>query len=80
MLKLLKSKDGNCYAVVFEDYLTQWLELFPVKDQIAATIAALLVEQIVSRHGIPTEILMIEGKPFCLNYLRKWRSFQVFIG
>ena len=21
MLKLLKSKDGNCYAVVFEDYL-----------------------------------------------------------
>ena len=76
MLKLLKSKDGNCYAVVFEDYLTQWLELLPVKDQIAATIAGVDI----SRHGIPTEILMIEGKPFCLNYLRKWRSFQVFIG
>ena len=38
VVKLPKSKDGNCYAVVFVDYLTKWPEVFPVS---AATIAML---------------------------------------
>ena len=52
-----RSKNGNRYAVVFVDYLTKWSEVFPVPDQTAATIARLLVEHIISRHGVPTEIL-----------------------
>ena len=39
------------------DYLTKWPEVFVVADQAAATIARLLVEEIISHHGIPTEIL-----------------------
>ena len=38
------------------EYLTKWSEVFAVADQTAATIARLLVEEIVSHHGIPTEI------------------------
>ena len=75
MVKLPKSKDENCYAVVSLDYLTKWPKVFPVKDQSAVTIATLLVEQIVSRHSVSTEILSDRGKPFCLSCLRKWRSF-----
>ena len=64
VVKLPKSKDGKCYAAVFVDYLTKWPEVFPVKNQSAATIAMLLVEQIVSRHGVPIEILSDQGSLF----------------
>ena len=35
-----------------------------MKDQTAATIATLLVEQIISRHGVPAEVLSDRGKAF----------------
>jgi len=57
VLQFPRSKKGNRYAVVFVDYLTKWPEVFPVPDQTAATVAKLLVEEIVSRHGVPAEIL-----------------------
>ena len=30
---------GNQYALVFQDYLTKWPEVFPVKDRSATTVA-----------------------------------------
>ena len=56
-----QSHVGNQYAVVFVDYLTKWPEVFATPDQSAATIARLLVEQVVSRHGVPTEVLSDRG-------------------
>ena len=58
------SYNGNKYAVVFVDYLTKWPEVFAVPDQTADTIAHLLVEQIVCRHGVPTELLSDRGSAF----------------
>ena len=55
---------GNQYAVVFVDYLTKWPEVFATPDQSAATIARLLVEQVVSRHEVPTEVLSYRGAAF----------------
>ena len=40
------------------DYLTKWVEAFPTQDQQASTIAQLLMEQIICRHGIPEELLL----------------------
>ena len=51
------SKDGNRYSVVFVDFLIKWPEVFTIPDQSSVTIARLLVENIVSRHGVPTEVL-----------------------
>ena len=51
------SFDGNQYAVVFVDYLTKWPEVFAIPDQTALTIARALVEGVVSRHGVPSELL-----------------------
>ena len=51
VVQFLKSKQGNKYAIVFIDYLTKWVEVFPTADQSALTIAHLLVEEIISRHG-----------------------------
>jgi len=57
IVQLPRSSKGNQYAVVFMDYLTKWPEVFAVHDQTAATIARLLVEEIVSHHSVPAEIL-----------------------
>ena len=71
VVQLPKTKDGNQYAVVFMDYLTKWPEVFAVKDQTAATIATLLVEQIISRHGVPAEVLSDRGKAFLSELFRE---------
>ena len=65
------SQDGNQYAVVFVDYLTKWSEVFAVTDQSAATIAKLLVEEIVSRHGIPAEVLSDRGQAFLSGLMKE---------
>ena len=55
---------GNWYAVVFMDYLTKWPEVFAAPDQSSDTVAKLLVEEVVSRHDLPSEIV---AKPSCLD-------------
>ena len=52
---------GNRYIVIFADYLTKWVEAYPVPNQTADTIARLLVENIVCRHGVPNELLSDRG-------------------
>ena len=46
------------------DYLTKWPEVFPTKDQTAPTVTKLLVEEIISRHGVPSELLSDRGSSF----------------
>ena len=64
VVQLPVTRKGNKYAVVFMDYLTKWPEVFPTKDQTAPTIAKLLVEKIISRHGVPSELLSDRGPSF----------------
>ena len=58
------SYDGNQYAVVFVDYLSKWPEVFAVADQTAHTVATLLVEHVISRQGVPAELLSDRGQNF----------------
>ena len=71
VIQFPRSHQGNQYAVVFMDYLTKWLEVFAVSDQTAATIANLLVEQIVSRHGVPSEVLSDRGRTFLSGLMKE---------
>ena len=64
VLQLPLSSSGNEYVVVFMDYLTKWVEAFPTADQQASTIASLLVEHIICRHGVPEELLSDRGSNF----------------
>ena len=57
VLQLPLSQSGNLYVIVFQDYLTKWPEVFATEDQKAETIARLLVEQVVARHGVPKRLL-----------------------
>ena len=46
------------------DYLTKWPEVFATQDQTSLTIAGLLVEKVISRHGVPAELLSDCGQAF----------------
>ena len=50
--------------MVFVDYLTKRLEVLPTGDQAALTIAKLLVEHVISHHGVPVQILSDSGASF----------------
>ena len=71
VIQFPKTSPRNQYAVVFIDYLTKWPEVFAVPDQSAATIARLLVEEIVSRHGVPSEVLSDHGRAFLSRLMKE---------
>lgn len=57
--------------MVFVDYLTKWPEVFAVPDHTAQTIARLLVEQIICRHGVPNELLSDRGADFLSDLVKE---------
>ncbi len=58
------TKNGNRHIVIFSDYLTRWIEALCVTDMKASTIAWLFVDEIISRHGAPRELLSDQGTNF----------------
>ena len=63
------SEDGNKYALVFQDYLTKWPEVFAVKDRTATTVSKCLAE-LVWRHGVPAKIIHDRAAEFLLDVLQ----------
>ena len=53
------------------DYHTKWPEVFAVPDQTALTIARLLVEQVISWHGAPSQLLSDHGPAFLSNLVQE---------
>ena len=70
VIQFPKNYDGNQYAVVFMDYLTKWPEVFATSDQSSLTIAHLFVEQVISRHGVPSELLSDRGTTFLSKLMK----------
>ena len=71
VLQLPVSSQGNRYAVVFMDYLTKWPEVYPTKDQSTYTNAKLLVEGVITRHGVPSALLSDSGSAFLSKLLKE---------
>ena len=63
------SNKGNRYALVFQDYLTKWPEVFPVADRTAKTVASCLAE-LVWRHGVPAHIIHDREAEFLSDVLQ----------
>jgi len=55
---------GNRYLLVISDCFTKWVEAFPVRNFRARTIAEILVNQVISRFGIPLEVHTDQGRNF----------------
>ena len=55
---------GNKYIVVIGDYFTKWTECHAMPNMEASTVARILIEQVVSRFGIPYIIHSDQGRQF----------------
>lgn len=78
VIQLPHSRLRNQYAVVFVNYLTKWPEVGPASDQTAATIANLLVREIVSRYGVVSEVLSDRGRAFLSSLLKEVQQLLGF--
>lgn len=65
---------GNRYILVCTDLFTKWVELYPIPDQQAKTIADKLID-LISRFSIPKEILSDQGANFQSQLLAELTSF-----
>ena len=68
---LRKTDRGNRYILVFSDYLTRWPEAFPIANMDAGTVARILVDEIISRHGSPRVLLSDRGKNFLSSLVQE---------
>ena len=58
------TNNGNKYIITFTDYFTKWVEVMPIKNKTAESVAA-KVRSFVNRHGPPHRILSDQGREFC---------------
>ena len=66
---LVRSEKGNRFILVACDYWTKYPEAIPLKTVDAETVANALID-IISRTGIPREILSDQGSNFMLATIK----------
>ena len=69
------SSEGNHYALVFQDYLTKWPEVFAVPDRTATTVAHCLAE-VIWRNGVPRKIIHDRAAEFLSDILQDTASIM----
>ncbi|KII63528.1 Retrovirus-related Pol polyprotein [Thelohanellus kitauei] len=55
---------GNRYIVVFVDHFTKWVEAVPITDQTAEIVAEAMLNHVVFRFGVPTQLHSDRGRQF----------------
>ena len=58
---------GNKYILVITDIFSKWTEAFPVSSTDSATLATILVNEVVCRHGVPTILHSDQGANLTSN-------------
>ena len=62
---------GNKYILVFTDYLTRWVEAFPMKNMEAKTVAKIFIDEIVTRFSAPIKLLSDQGTQFMSKLVKE---------
>ena len=60
------------YIIVAIDYLTKWIEAKPINAKEATKITQFLFEEIITRHGVPKEIISDNGLEFSNNLMKEF--------
>ena len=55
---------GNKYILVVWDYFSKWVEILPLQDMRAETVAHLLVELVFMKFGVPSQLHSDQGPNF----------------
>ena len=69
-LEMDTAKSGNWYVLIFQDYLSRWPELYPVKDRKAEMVAHCLLD-VVWKHGMPARHVSIIHAEFLSDVLQE---------
>ena len=64
------SSSGNRYALVFQDYLSKWPEVYAVTNRKAETVAQCLLD-LIWKHGVPRRIIHDRAAEFLSNVLQE---------
>jgi len=72
---LTETKNGHKHILVITDYASRWVEAFPTADQTAATVAKILINEVICRHGAPRELLSDKGQNFMSKVVKELCSY-----
>ena len=64
ILRLLVTARGNRYVLVVEDYFTEFVNLYAIADQKAATVAECLLQNYILEHGVMETLHTEMGRQF----------------
>ena len=77
------SQNGNNYIITMVDWYSNWIEAYPVANKEADTIASVILEQFIPRHGCMDYLVSDNGSEFCnqaidlvSNYMRINRNLS----
>ena len=61
---LPETEDGNEYILVACDYFTKWVQVWPLPDHRAPTVARALMTDLFLPFGVPTQLHSDQGREF----------------
>ncbi|POM70630.1 Hypothetical protein PHPALM_12901 [Phytophthora palmivora] len=67
---LVTTPRGNKFILVFADYFTRWVEAFAVERLDSVTFVETMVNEVISRHGVPEKLLSDQGPNFISEFAR----------
>jgi hypothetical protein len=63
---------GHRYILIYTDYYSKWIELFPLRRHDAAAVAAVLVNEVLSRYGTIGNCTLIRDQSLSPHYIKKF--------
>ncbi|OWZ07023.1 hypothetical protein PHMEG_00020639 [Phytophthora megakarya] len=69
---LVTTPRGNKFILVFADYLTRWVEAFAIEALDTVTFVETMVNEVISRHGVPERLLSDQGSNFISELARSF--------
>ena len=61
---LLCTPRGNKYILTITDHFSRWVEIFPIPDQTAETVARVILNEVIARFGCPITIHSDQGSNY----------------
>jgi len=55
---------GNRFIVIYQDYFSNWIEVFPLARHTAVDVASILVNEVITRYGVPLKLHSDQGREF----------------
>lgn len=65
------TKTGNKWIFIVEHTASKWVKLFTLKSTTAEACAKILIEEIITRYGVPRKVISDNGVQFISSVMQK---------